>query len=618
MQRHMFRLQCVLWLACAIAHAQGPLRLVLTTPSATLDQSGAGVQLHAYQTFLRGTAFKADVTNNVFWSSSDSSIASINSAGLVTPGATIGTVVISARTSSGPAARASITLSVTAPTLTSITVLPAGASVHAGLSQQFSAIGDYSNGSSQDITNQVTWDSIPSNVATIVSSGAGAVNATGAGIGTASISAKDPATNVTGSTMLTVDAAILQSIDVQPAGDNIAAGLYVQFSATGSFSDGSSSDITSTVTWASDNPAAATISSSGVATAVAAGSSTISASSGSITGSVTLNVTPAHLTTIAVTPLNGAVVVGQTQQFIATGTYTDSTTQNITATVIWSSANASAASIDASGLATAKTPGSTTITATSGSITGNTSLTVNAGSTATAFITSVNPSVSGQAITFTATVVAVAPAAGIPTATVNFFDGATNLGSAALDASGQATLNIASLAVGSHSLSASYSGDGNFNPSSSANLTQTVSKGSSSTSLISSVNPSVSGQTISLTATITAVAPAAGTPTATVTFFDGATNLGTAALDASGQATLSIASLAVGGHNLTASYSGDGNFNPSSSATLTQTVNQASSSTSLGSSANPSASGQSITLTATVTAVAPATRTPTATVNFFD
>src|SRR5438105_230283 len=515
MQRHMFRLQCVLWLACAVAHAQGPLRLVLITPSATLDQSGAAVQLHAYQTFLRGTAFKADVTNNVLWSSSDSSIASINSAGLVTPGATIGTVVISARTSSGPAARASITLSVTAPTLTSITVLPAGASVHAGLSQQFSA--------------------------------------------------------------------------------------------TGSFSDGSSSDITSTVTWASDNPAAATISSSGVATAVAAGSSTISASSGSITGSVTLNVTPAHLTTIAVTPLNGAVVVGQTQQFTATGTYTDSSTQNITAAVNWSSTNASAASIDASGLAAAKTTGGTTITATSGSITGNTSLTVNAGSTATAFITSVNPSVSGQTITFTATVTAVAPAAGTPSGTVTFFDGATNLGSAALDASGQATLSLASLAGGSHNLTVSYSGDGNFNPSTSANLTQTVSKGSSSTSLISSVNPSVSGQTISLTATITAVAPAAGTPTATVTFFDGATNLGSAALDASGQATLNIASFVVGSHSLTARYNGDGSFNASTSAALAQSVAKGSSSISLVSSVNPSVAGQTITLTATVTAVAPAT-----------
>src|SRR5205814_5104345 len=151
------------------------------------------------------------------------------------------------------------------------------------------------------------------------------------------------------------------------------------------------------------------------------------------------------------------------------------------------------------------------------------------------------------------------------------------------------------------------------NGSTSAALTQSVTKGSSSISLVSSVNPSIAGQTITLTATVTATAPATGTPTATVTFFDGATNLSSAALDASGQATLSIASLAVGSHSLTASYSGDANFNPSSSATLTQTVNQASTSTTAVSSPNPSISGQTVTFTATVTAFTATARLP-----FFD
>src|SRR5207248_2620088 len=183
--------------------------------------------------------------------------------------------------------------------------------------------------------------------------------------------------------------------------------------------------------------------------------------------------------------------------------------------------------------------------------------------------------------------------------TVTFFDGATNLGSAALDASGQATLSLASLSVGTHDLTANYSGDANFNPSTSATLTQTVNQASSSTSLVSSANPSVSGQSITLTATVTAFAPATGTPTASVTFFDGVTDLGTTTLDASGQASLNIASLPVANHTLSATYSGDANFNPSTSATLTQTANQASSSTSLLSSTNPSVSGQSITLTAT-------------------
>src|SRR5207302_3053997 len=130
----------------------------------------------------------------------------------------------------------------------------------------------------------------------------------------------------------------------------------------------------------------------------------------------------------------------------------------------------------------------------------------------------------------------------------------------------------ASLSVGSHSLSASYSGGANFNPSTSATLTQTVNQASSSTSLVSSANPSVSGQSITLTATVTAVAPAAGTPTATVTFFDGATNLGSAALDASGQATLNIASFVVGRHTRPASNSGEGRVQSVTGATRAREV----------------------------------------------
>src|SRR5919109_4125029 len=111
MRRQIFCLLSIVCV-CALAHAQGPLRLVITSPTATLDQSGSPVQLHAYEAFLRGNGFRADVTNNVVWSSSDSSIASIDSTGLVTPGANLGSVVIYARTISGPAASGTITVAV--------------------------------------------------------------------------------------------------------------------------------------------------------------------------------------------------------------------------------------------------------------------------------------------------------------------------------------------------------------------------------------------------------------------------------------------------------------------------------------------------------------------------
>src|SRR5439155_673562 len=189
------------------------------------------------------------------------------------------------------------------------------------------------------------------------------------------------------------------------------------------------------------------------------------------------------------------------------------------------------------------------------------------GSTSTSLISSVNPSVSGQAISLTATITAVAPAAGTPTATVTFFDGATNLGSAALDASGQATLNIASFVVGSHSLTASYNGDGSFNASTSAALTQSVGKGSSSISLVSSLNPSFFGQNVTFTATVTP-----STATGTATFFDGVTSIGSAALS-SGQAIFTTSSLAAGSHAITAQYGGDTDNLGSTSPALTQDVN---------------------------------------------
>ena len=196
-------------------------------------------------------------------------------------------------------------------------------------------------------------------------------------------------------------------------------------------------------------------------------------------------------------------------------------------------------------------------------------LTVSKASTATSLSSSANPSIINQAVTFTATVSAVAPGAGAPTGSVTFSDGATSLGSASL-VNGQASLTTSTLAVGSHSITASYGGDGNFN-SSSSTMSQTVNKASTTTTLSSSANPSTIGQSVTFTATVNVVAPAAGTPTGTVTFSDGSTTLATVALSSSGTASFSTSTLAVASHSITAVYSGDSNFN-GSTGSLTQNV----------------------------------------------
>ena len=209
-------------------------------------------------------------------------------------------------------------------------------------------------------------------------------------------------------------------------------------------------------------------------------------------------------------------------------------------------------------------------------------LVVDQASTTTTLTSSANPSVFGQAVTFTATVAAVAPGGGTPTGTVNFLDGTTNIGTGTLNASGVATLSTSTLSVSGspHSITAVYAGTTDYITStSSPALSQVVNHASTTTALTSSANPSVFGQAVTFTATVAAVAPGAGVPTGTVNFLDGTstTPIGTGTLNASGVATLSTSTLSVSGspHSITAVYVGDTSFSTSTSTAVSQVVNQA-------------------------------------------
>src|SRR2546425_55184 len=241
--------------------------------------------------------------------------------------------------------------------------------------------------------------------------------------------------------------------------------------------------------------------------------------------------------------------------------------------------------------------------------------TVNPGQTTTTLTSTPNPSLAGQTVTLSTTVTAVAAAVGVPTGTVTFRDGATALATVTL-ANGSASLNVSTLTVGSHSLTAVYNGSPNFAGSTSPTVTQVVNS-PTTTSLSATPNPSVFGQTVTLTATVSPVPPAVGIPTGTGTFNGGATSLGVVTL-VNGSASLTVSTLATGNHSLTAAYSGSPSFLGSTSPVVTQAVNLLNTSTSLTSTPNPSTTGQAVTLTATVTAVAPPTGVPTGTVTFSD
>ncbi len=254
--------------------------------------------------------------------------------------------------------------------LKSIEVTPAGPSVPLGENQQFTATGHYRDGSTQDITASVTWSSSNTNVATISGSGVGSSHSTGSATISATLS------KVKGSSTFTVTDPVLVSIAIAPANSQLFLGTLKQFTATGTFSDQSTKDITASVTWGSSNHSVASISGGGLVTALALGSLTISATSNTITGSTSLIVQSSILTSITVLPANGSIAASTTVQFHALGNYSDGSTQNLTRQVTWASANTGVAQIINTGASRGVAPGTTTITATLGSVSGSTTLTV--------------------------------------------------------------------------------------------------------------------------------------------------------------------------------------------------------------------------------------------------
>jgi Bacterial Ig-like domain (group 2)/Bacterial Ig-like domain len=208
------------------------------------------------------------------------------------------------------------------------------------------------------------------------SNGASASTATNGGA-TAFSAATDTAS-------LTVSGPVLVSIQVTPVNPTIPAGRTQQFTATGTFSDGSNQDLTALATWTSNNPQVAAISnangSRGSAIGVTAGTSQMVAQLDSVSGSTTLTVTSATLVSISVTPANATLPATRTQQFTAAGTFSDGTNQDLTTLATWTSNSISVAKVSntdgSKGLATGVATGAATIRAQYNGVVGSANITV--------------------------------------------------------------------------------------------------------------------------------------------------------------------------------------------------------------------------------------------------
>ncbi|MGA3322933.1 MAG: kelch repeat-containing protein, partial [Terriglobia bacterium] len=303
----------------------------------------------------------------------------------------------------------------TPPNLVSIALSPANPTVPMGATQRMTATGTFSDSSTQQLAS-VTWSSSNPAAVSITDDMSNPGAAYSAALGSATVSAC--AGTVCGLTTVTAGPVALVSIAVTPVNPSITLGNMQQFTATGTYSDGSTQNLTSVASWSSSAPGVATITSGGLATGVALGTSTISATMSGMIGSTTLTVAPV-LVSIAVTPANPSIIADNTQQFTATGTYGDGSTQNLTSTATWSSSAPSVATISnassSHGLATAIGGGTTTIEAALGAINGSTTLTVTNPAPVLSGISPTSAALGGTAFTLT-----VSGSHFVPTSTVEW------------------------------------------------------------------------------------------------------------------------------------------------------------------------------------------------------
>jgi hypothetical protein len=337
--------------------------------------AGQSDQMTALGKYSNGST--RDLTSSVAWSTSDAKIATVASNGTLSAKASGQCSVIAASGS----VKGSFNV-VISPSLISISITPVNITLAPGTAQQFIATGNYSDNSTQNLTGNVSWSSSDTSVATVSStapttgkwsSSSNVANITASGfesssnVGTTTISALFG--GVSGSSLLTVNAANLSSIAIQPVNGSIAQGTKQQFTAIGTFNDGSTRDITHAVTWSSSDTTILTIgSSSGIGKGVAPGLINVTAKLGAQSTTVPFNVSNATIASISLAPASITLPIGAQKLFVARGTFSDGSTQDISDSSVWSSDNTAVATVGNSsgnvGLASSVGAGSANISAT--------------------------------------------------------------------------------------------------------------------------------------------------------------------------------------------------------------------------------------------------------------
>jgi len=337
---------------------------IKVTPDNATVIVGGTQQFTAIAYYSDGTS--SNITSSATWSSDDTFVATVNDT--VNPkGLAIGVGIGSTRiTASYSGKSGSATLNVMAPhTLLALWVTPESASIHLGQTQQFEAWAAWADTGFVNVTGTASWASGNITVAPI-STGL----ATGVGVGTTGITARyEGATSNTAT--LTVVLPVITSIAINTGDGTVAVCEKKQLTATATYSDDSTRDVTNEVVWSSSDTGKATIGETGLATGINVGEVAIIATLSEVSGSATLTVMPSNIVSIEVTPSSASILVNGKQQFRAMAIYSDGSSSNVTSKASWRSSKENLATVEAGGLAAGKAAGSTNITASFCNVTSN-------------------------------------------------------------------------------------------------------------------------------------------------------------------------------------------------------------------------------------------------------
>ncbi len=264
------------------------------------------------------------------------------------------------------------------PTLSSISVAASPTSLTPPETSTLTVTGTYSDGSTKNVTSTSTFASSASGVATV--SSAGIVTAVAAG--SATITATNSSATATVAITVSAPVPTLSSVAVTPATVNLLFGATQQLTLTGTYSDSSTQDLTANATFSVVTNAGVTVSAGGLVTAGSVAGSAIVTATDTVSGksanaAVTVSAPPPPvLMSMEVAPANPTVAVGATQQLTVTGHYSDSSSKDLTTTVGYLSSDATVASVSAGGLVTAAHSGITTVTASLGAVSAQSTINV--------------------------------------------------------------------------------------------------------------------------------------------------------------------------------------------------------------------------------------------------